>query len=117
MALLWKVDECPVYHDRIHMRGWRFCSAPPIARLDVLLPEQATPAALVSLGQPSPDVAAHVDPQATHCRFGEWLAVPAGAVGTDFKLRFTFADQTTPDRGTPARCSPAAQGPAPFAFR
>jgi hypothetical protein len=99
------------------MRGWRFCSAPPIARLDVLLPEQATPAALVSLGQPSPDVAAHVDPQATHCRFDEWLAVPAGAVGTDFKLRFTFADQTTLDRGTLARCSPAAQGPAPFAFR
>jgi Methyltransferase domain len=98
MSLLWKVDECSAYRDRIHVRGWCFNDAPAITRVEAVFQAPSIVAALASLGQSSVDVAASVDPRATHCRFDEWLMVPGDALEKDFKLRFTFADQTTVER-------------------
>src|SRR5438874_11860869 len=91
----WKIDECAVYFDRLHLRGWCFHSTPPIVRVEAIFPSPTGTVALASFGQPSADVGAAVDPHATHCRFDEWLSLPAEALGRDFSLRFTLGDGTT----------------------
>lgn len=100
MALAWKVDECSTYFGRLHLRGWCFNDSPQIQGIVAAFPEPATTVALRSYGQPSPDVAGGVHPAATHCRFDEWLDVPAEALGRDFALRFTLADGTVVDGGS-----------------
>lgn len=80
------------------MRGWCFNDVPAIIRVEAVFREPATVAALATFGQSSIDVAASVDPHATHCRFDEWLMMPGDALKRDFKLRFTFADQTSVER-------------------
>jgi Methyltransferase domain len=98
MSLLWKIDECSAYSDRIHMRGWCFSDTPTIVRVELVFQGCAEVVVLTSFGQPSADVAAIVNPHATHCRFDEWLIVPVDALEHGFRLRFTFADQTTSER-------------------
>src|SRR4051812_25125124 len=95
MDLNWKVDECAAYFDRLHLRGWCFNSAAKIVRVEALFPSPGTAVPLVSFGQASPDVAAAVHPGASHCRFDEWVAAPAEALGRDLTLRFTLANNET----------------------
>jgi hypothetical protein len=109
MPLHWKIDECAAYHDRLHLVGWCFGSAPGITGVEVVFPAVAaspapgaeatapTVVALVSYGQPSPDVAAGLDPGATHARFDEFVAAPPEALGRDFTLRFTLDDGSVID--------------------
>jgi hypothetical protein len=100
MSIRWKIDECSSHFGRLHLRGWCFHATLPITEVEAVFPAPAFIAPLVSFGQLSPDVAASIDPGATRCRFDEWLPVPAGALGRDFSLRFTFADLTTADSGS-----------------
>ncbi len=51
-------------------------------------------ATLTTFGLPSPDVAAGLDPRATHHRFEEWIDVPKALAGGDFRLQFTLGDGT-----------------------
>ncbi len=95
MPLHWKIDECAAYHERLHLCGWCFQATPRVVQIEAVFPEPATIVPLRSYGQPSPDVAAAVDPAATHARFDDWLTVPNEALGFDFALRFTFADGTS----------------------
>jgi hypothetical protein len=97
MPLNWKVDECAAYHDRLHLCGWAFQPSPRIAKIEAVFPSPATVVPLTNVHLPSPDVAAAVDPAATHARFDEWLLAPPDALGYDFTLRFTFEDGTTHD--------------------
>jgi SAM-dependent methyltransferase len=100
MPLHWKIDECAAYHERLHLSGWCFQAAPRVVKIEAVFPEPATIVPLRHLGLPSPDVAAAVDPAATHARFDEWLTVPNDALGFDFTLRFTFEDGTSADGGS-----------------
>ncbi len=100
MSLQWKIDECSAYFERLRVRGWCFDSSSPIVRVDVVFSTQTTVMQLVSFGQASPDVAGSIDPNATHCRFDEWLTVPVGALGRDFTLRFTFEKGRTFESGS-----------------
>ena len=92
MPLHWKIDECSVHFDRFRVRGWCHHAPVPIVAVEAVFAELPGVFALRSLGLPSPDVAAAIDPAATACRFDEWLEVPAAALGRDFALRFTLAD-------------------------
>lgn len=92
MSLQWKVDECAVYFDRLHLRGWCWHPAQPIVGLEVIFPAANATVAIEGLTHPSPDVAAAVHPAAHHCRFDAWLPAPREALGRDFSLRFTLAD-------------------------
>ena len=101
MSLSWKIDECCAYHDRLLLRGWCAHSAPgaPIVGVAAVFPastagQAPTVVPVGSFGRPSPDVAAAVDPAATHARFDELLPAPPDALGHDFTLRFTLADGT-----------------------
>lgn len=100
MSLHWKIDECGAYAGRMRISGWAFQAAPRIAKIEAVFPDPATIVPLVSYGLASPDVAAGVDPAATHARFEEWITVPDAALGYDFALRFTFADGTTATGGS-----------------
>jgi hypothetical protein len=95
MPLAWKVDECSAYFDRLHLRGWCFQSSPAVVALSAEWRGLNLSVPLPGCTLPSPDVAATVDPAATHCRFEAWLEVPAEALGRDFILRCTFADGST----------------------
>ncbi|MSU22412.1 MAG: methyltransferase domain-containing protein [Opitutus sp.] len=88
----WKIDECSAYFDRMRVRGWCFQASPRIVKVEAVFPEPATVVPLVSFGLSSADVAAAIDPAATHCRFDEWLTLPAEAIGREFSLRFTLED-------------------------
>lgn len=87
-ALLWKVDECSVYFDRLHLRGWCFVQGAEIASVAALFPGRSEPAPLRSYGLPSPDVATAVDPHAVRCRFDDWVPLPPAG---DFVLRAELA--------------------------
>ncbi len=100
MSFNWKIDECAAYAGRMRISGWAFQPAPRIVSIEAVFPEPATVAPLRSYGLASPDVAAAVDPAATHARFEEWIAVPDEALGYDFALRFTFADGTVVTGGS-----------------
>lgn len=92
-TLHWKIDECAVYFDRLHLRGWCHHAGAAIQRVELVYPEASVTLPVASFGQPSDDVAAGLGPTASHARFDEWLvcAVP-GVLGQAFILRFTLAD-------------------------
>jgi hypothetical protein len=92
MPLHWKIDECAVYFDRLHLRGWCHHAPMPIIRVEVLFAEQTLARPLSTFGQPSPDVAAGLGATASQARFDEWLTAPAAALGHPFTLRFTLED-------------------------
>ncbi len=100
MPLNWKIDECAAYHERLHLCGWCFQAAPRVVKIEAVFPEPAMVVPIPSFGQPSPDVAAAVDPAAIHARFHDCLAVPNEALGFDFTLRFTLADGTVVNGGS-----------------
>ncbi|MDP3073390.1 MAG: methyltransferase domain-containing protein [Opitutaceae bacterium] len=100
MALNWKIDECGAYHDRMRLSGWAFQGTPRITHIEAVFPDPAAVVPLRSYGLASPDVAAGVDPAATHARFDEWISAPPEALGYDFALRFTFEDGTTATGGS-----------------
>ncbi|MBI4626994.1 MAG: hypothetical protein HY736_27700 [Verrucomicrobia bacterium] len=109
MPLHWKIDECAAYHDRLRLGGWCFNATPRITGVEAVFPvtsASSSPSAasadpaivpLASYGLPSPDVAADLDPAATHTRFDEFVAAPPEALGRDFTLRFTLADGSVID--------------------
>src|SRR5438105_3502861 len=92
MSLLWKIDDCAVYFDRMRVRGWAYDADAAVVGAEAVFAEPACVVALKSYGLASPDVAQAVDPRATHCRFEQWLEVPEAALGKDFILRFTYRD-------------------------
>ena len=91
----WKIDECAVYFDRLHLRGWCHHAGVPIERVELIYPDAAITLPVASFGQPSDDVAAGLGPTAARARFDEWLTAPAEALGQAFILRFTLADGST----------------------
>lgn len=95
MSLAWKVDECAAYFDRLRLRGWCWHHGARIVHVAAVFPSPTPAVPLASFGLPSADVAAAVDPAATHCRFEEWVSAPPAALGRDFALHFTLADGTT----------------------
>lgn len=92
MSLSWKIDECAVYFDRMHLRGWCHYAPQDIVRVDVLFNGEALVVPLTSFGQPSPDVAAGLGPTAARVRFDEWITAPTEALGRSFDLRCWLAD-------------------------
>lgn len=95
MNLQWHIDECAPYFDRMQIAGWCFVPDARIARVDALFPAANTEVPLRSFGLPSPDVAAAVNPAATHVRFAEWISLPDAQRGRDFTLRLTLTDGRT----------------------
>ncbi len=92
-ALNWKIDECAVYFDRLHLRGWCHHDGSPIVRVEAVLDDKAT-VPLVSFGTASPDVAQGLGPTAAHARFDEWITADAALLGQPFALRMWLADGT-----------------------
>lgn len=92
MSLAWKIDECAVYFDRIHLRGWCHHAGLRIVRVEVLFKNDTLAFPLVSFGQPSPDVAAGLGPGAAQARFDEWVTAPAEVLGRPFSLRCWLED-------------------------
>jgi hypothetical protein len=95
MALHWKIDECAVYFDRLHLRGWCHHAPAPIVRAEVLFADQSLACPLITFGQPSPDVAAALGPTAAGARFDEWVTAPAEVLGQPFALRFWLENGTS----------------------
>ena len=91
-SVLWKIDECAVYFDRLHLRGWCHHPAQSIQRVELVYPHVALALPVASFGQPSPDVAAGLGAGAAHARFDEWITAPAEVLGHDFILRFILSD-------------------------
>lgn len=92
MPLNWQVDECAAYFDRLYLRGWCHHAPEKIVRVEALFTEHGIVVPLKNFALPSPDVAASFQPSATHCRFAEFIDVPAEALGRDFALCFTLED-------------------------
>lgn len=92
MSLAWKIDECAVYFDRIHLRGWCHHPGQRIVRLEVLFQDDTLALPLTSFGQPSPDVAAGLGPTAAQARFDEWVIAPAAVLGRPFSFRCWLED-------------------------
>jgi len=93
----WKIDEFAPYFDRMRLRGWCFAAGMEIVAVEVLFPTATGSVPLRSYGQPSPDVAAALDPAAHHCRFDEWVELPKAG---DFTLRLRFANGQTWQSGS-----------------
>jgi SAM-dependent methyltransferase len=93
-SLLWKIDECSVYFERLRLRGWCFNPAPGAAIQNVaaVFPALGAPVVLRSFGLPSVDVAHALGRGAEQCRFDEFLELPDAVLGRDFTLLFTLAD-------------------------
>jgi SAM-dependent methyltransferase len=89
----WKIEECAVYFDRLHLRGWCHHPAQPIARVEVLL-NNTVPVPLPRFGLESPDIADTFGPAASHTRFDEWLYAPPALLGRNFSLRIWLDDDT-----------------------
>jgi hypothetical protein len=89
----WKVEECAVYFDRMHIRGWSHHPAQPIERIEVLI-NDTLPFALSSFGLESPDLTPRFGPDAAKARFDEWLFAPPALLGKNFSLRMWLADGT-----------------------
>lgn len=94
MSLICKIDECSFREGRIHLRGWCFENRLPITKVEAVFPEPLSTVPLLGFGLPSPDVAALVDPSASHCRFDESIDLPASEASSDFRLQFTLGDGT-----------------------
>jgi SAM-dependent methyltransferase len=92
-SIAWKIEECAVYFDRLHLRGWCHDRARPIAHVEVLL-NNNLPLPLLSFGLESPDVAALLGENAAQARFDDWLYAPAALLGRNFSLRLWFTDET-----------------------
>ncbi len=103
--LCWKIDLCSAYFDRMWLRGWCFVRGAEIIAIDALFPAGSGPVRLVSFGLPSPDVAAAIDPSASHARFEEWVALPAGQSGRDFTLRLHLADGSALETTSVHQCA------------
>lgn len=84
--VLWKIDECAVYFERLRLRGWCYDATSPIARVEIRFDESGDVIPLTSFGTPSPDVAAAVSPDATHVRFDEWVLASPEILGGPFTL-------------------------------
>src|SRR4051812_9713073 len=95
MPLHWKIDECSVYFDRLHLRGWCHHSPSAIVGVEAWFGTPPHVVRLTSYGLPSPDVAAAIDPGAQACRLDEWVVVPEEYLGRDFILRLSLADGST----------------------
>lgn len=94
-TVLWKIDECAAYYDRLRLRGWCHHPDHAIQRVELFYPHVSLALPVASFGQPSPDVAAGLGSAAAHARFDEWLAVPADVLGHAFVMRFLLADGST----------------------
>lgn len=93
MALHWKIDECAVYFDRLHLRGWCHHAPAAIRAIELVFAQSSARRPLASFGQPSLDVAAALSlPHAEACRFDEWLVLPEEALGRDFTLVLALDD-------------------------
>lgn len=90
-AAQWKIEECAVYFNRLHVRGWCHHRAQPIVCVEALLNDNL-PYPLASFGLPSPDIAATLGPHAAQARFDDWLTAPPALLGENFSLRLWFAD-------------------------
>jgi hypothetical protein len=90
--LLWKVDECSVYFERLHLRGWCHHAAPPIVRVDLVYANGAVVLPITSYGQDSADVEKALGPTASQVRFDEWVTPPYHLLGEAFSLRFSLSD-------------------------
>jgi SAM-dependent methyltransferase len=93
VSVQWKIEECAVYFDRLHIRGWCHHPTQRIAHIEVLL-NNNVPVPLPSFGLESPDVAVTLGADAAHARFDYWLYSPAALLGKNFSLRLWFADET-----------------------
>lgn len=91
-ALLWKIDECAPYFERMKVRGWCFAPGARIGRVDLVFDGGLGEVPLRSYGLESGDVAAHVSPEAARVRFDEWIPLADAQRGVDFTLRCTLAD-------------------------
>lgn len=91
----WKIDECAVYFDRMHLRGWCHHPVHPIREVDVFYPGAVVAIPIENPHRPSPDVALHLGPKANLSRFDEWIVSADSVLGHDFVLRFTLADGST----------------------
>jgi SAM-dependent methyltransferase len=87
----WKIEECAVYFNRLHLRGWCHHSAQPIVRVEALI-NNTLPYPLASYGLPSPDIAVTFGPPAGQVRFDDWLFAPPDLLGRNFSLRLWLAD-------------------------
>lgn len=87
----WKIDECAVYYDRLHVRGWCHVPGADITRVELQFAEDVV-LPVRSFGHSSPDVDAACGPGAGHVRFDECLPIPDGFAGKPFVLRCTLAD-------------------------
>lgn len=92
-SVSWKIEECAVYFDRLHLRGWCFHPTLAIVRVEALINDNL-PILLSSYGLESPDVADTLGPRAANVRFEEWLFAPAALLGRNFSLRLWFEDGT-----------------------
>ena len=95
VPVLWKIDECSVYFDRLHLRGWCHHVEHDITRVEVVYPEFSVTLPIENHRHPSSDVAAGLGPRAAHARIDEWLTAPAAVLGQAFVLRITLADGST----------------------
>lgn len=89
----WKIEECAVYHNQLHLRGWCHHPAQPIVRVEVLI-NNTLPYPLMSYGLASPDVVHTFGPEAARARFDDWLLAPPDILGRNFSLRMWLADGT-----------------------
>jgi hypothetical protein len=90
----WKVEECAVYFDRLHLRGWCVHHDQPVERVEVLINDNL-PLPLPSYGMDSPDIVETLGERAAHCRFDEWVFAPADLLGRNFSLRLWLVDGTS----------------------
>jgi SAM-dependent methyltransferase len=92
--VIWRIDACSVYFDRMLVRGWAFHSGLVITKLRLVFDHSGREVPLQSYGLASPDVAA-VFRGRSHAeagRFDEWIEGSVDDLGTSFHLVFTLAD-------------------------
>jgi SAM-dependent methyltransferase len=90
----WKVEECAVYFNQLHVRGWCHHPEQPVVRVEILL-NNTLPYPLASFGIQSPDIAVTLGPKAANVRFDDWLYAPPALLGKNFSLRSGLADGTS----------------------
>ena len=95
--LVWRIDACSVYFDRMLVRGWALHGRDPIVGATLIFDGSGREVRLSSYGLASSDVAAAF-PDREHtaqCRFDEWISAPLEDLGAPFHLRFTLASGAT----------------------
>ena len=93
-SVLWKIEECAVYFDRLHIRGWCYHQLQGVAFVEILINDNL-PIPLSSYGLESPDVAVTLGDTASRCRFDDWLVAPAALLGKNFSQRLWLADESS----------------------